>query len=519
MALNSLMTEIRQHAARQEFLHTLRGSGGHPVHVYRASARVLGNDMLFIGREMIGKYLYVVREGSTNGCLSGFEGEEIHGVLPNESLKVYRCPMNHENAVRLREIVPFTKPCLLGLADSFGFGDRLGIANPAHIRSLSHSHMRPVLAQQSIRELDRTQRTAGDVLDAASWAVFQEGFTDGFGADADHLKTEADIDRYAQAGFTMYTFDPSAHVRNEAATLPFEDVRLRAKEIKLSEIDLAGVLERYAGRTFHLDDGSTLQPGEEEITRAYVKYGSVCVAAAGLYRYLRQKYSSMPTEVELSVDETDIPTTPIEHLFIAGDLKRMNVEWVSLAPRFIGDFEKGVDYRGDLQAFKREYLQHLAIAKMFGPYKISIHSGSDKFSIYRVIGSIRKGAVHVKTAGTSYLEALRTVASADPVLLRSILDFARGQYEDSRKSYHVTGRLDRVPESRNCTDAGLTALFDQHDARQVFHVTFGKVLTERKPDGTLMFKDRFMTCLDTNEQLHYETIIRHFRKHLDPFEK
>jgi hypothetical protein len=379
--------------------------------------------------------------------------------------------------------------------------------------------MRPILAQQSIRELDRTQRTADDVLDAASWAVFQEGYTAGFGADADHLKTNEDIDRYAAAGFTMYTFDPSAHVINEAATLPFADVRARAKELVLGELDLQGVLARYAGKTFRLDDGSVLAPDEEEITRAYVKYGGVIIAAAKLYRHLRQKHAAIPTEMELSVDETDIPTTPTEHLFIAGELKRLGVEWVSLAPRFIGDFEKGVDYRGDLDVFKREYLQHLAIAKLLGPYKISIHSGSDKFSIYRVIGSIRKGAVHVKTAGTSYLEALRTVAQAEPQLLRSILDYARGQYEESRKSYHVTGCLERVPTGSECSDARLVALFDQHDARQVFHVTFGKVLTDKKPDGCYLFRDRFMACLDVNEDLHYQTLIRHFRKHLIPFDK
>jgi tagaturonate epimerase len=282
-------------------------------------------------------------------------------------------------------------------------------------------------------------------------------------------------------------------------------------------LKLDDVLTRYAGKTFRLDGGLTLQPNAENITRAFVKYGKVVSYAATLFRYLKDKYSSFQTEVELSVDETDIPTTPVEHLFIAGELKRLNVEWVSLAPRFIGDFEKGVDYKGNINAFTEEYKLHVGISKMFGPYKISIHSGSDKFSIYKAIGSLHLGNVHVKTAGTSYLEALRTIANVQPGLIREILNFARERYEEDRKSYHVTGRLDRVPEAKQCTDKELVALFDQHDARQIFHVTFGKVLTTNDEKGNRLFYNRIMECLREHEDVHYEILIKHFKKHLNPF--
>jgi hypothetical protein len=221
--------------------------------------------------------------------------------------------------------------------------------------------------------------------------------------------------------------------------------------------------------------------------------------------------------VELSVDETDIPTTPVEHLLVAGELRRLGVVLVSLAPRFVGDFEKGVDFRGDLDMFTREYRRHARIAAMQGPYKLSIHSGSDKFRVYRVIGSLRLGPVHIKTAGTSYLEALRTIAAAEPALLREILTYSRSLYAEERRTYHVSARLDNVPDAGRCTDEELLSLLDDDDARQLFHVTFGKVLTALRPGGTPLFRDRVYAALEGHRDLHDENIIRHFRKHLSPF--
>lgn len=497
-------------------LTPLKISAQEQISVYPFSIREAGGNLYFIGRRGSGKYFYQLGVG---GKEYGFEGDESEGVILGEICRVKRCQMDHRNAAALRGLFSFTRPVTLGLADSFGFGDRLGIANPAHIRSLEGSHMRPVLAQQSIRELDRTQRSAEEVVDAASWAVFQEGFASGFGADADHLKTAEDIDRYARAGFTMYTFDPSVHVVNEAVRCTEAELSARAKDIGEGELKLDECLARYADRSFRFEDGAVLQPAKMEIMRAFVKYGKVITYTLSLYKHLREKHASLPHEVELSVDETDIPTTPSEHLFIAGELKRLGMKWVSLAPRFIGDFEKGVDYRGDLDRFAAEYKLHAGISNLMGPYKISIHSGSDKFGVYKMIGSLKTGNVHVKTAGTSYLEALRTISMVNPGLLREILDFARDNYSVARQSYHVTGEISKVPGGSGIDDNGLQALFDQHDARQVFHVTFGQVLSGRNGSGELLFRNRFMETLNSHEDAHYANLVKHFRKHLDPFKR
>jgi len=202
---------------------------------------------------------------------------------------------------------------------------------------------------------------------------------------------------------------------------------------------------------------------------------------------------------------------------MAGELKRLGVKLTSLAPRFIGDFEKGVDYKGDLALFEREYGKHLAIAQMLGSYKLSLHSGSDKFSVYKIIGTFDRGSFHVKTAGTSYLVALETAARFFPELFREILDFSRGLYETEKRSYHVSARIGKVPPADSLSDDDLIYLFSDNDARQVLHVTFGKVLTARNDNGNTLFKDRLMECLTEHEEDHYSLLQKHITRHLEAF--
>jgi len=211
-------------------------------------------------------------------------------------------------------------------------------------------------------------------------------------------------------------------------------------------------------------------------------------------------------------------TTPFEHFFMASELNRLGVKIISLAPRFIGDFEKGIDYKGDIELFKQEYLKHVKISEYFGSYKISLHSGSDKFRVYKAIGQLKRGYTHVKTAGTSYLEALKVVAFAQPEEFRNILDFARIEYKKEKESYHVSAELKNVHSSENYSDAELLELFEQDDARQVLHVTFGTVLTTNDENGNSLFKDIIFECLKNNEEIHYNYLINHFENHLNPFQ-
>jgi tagaturonate epimerase len=483
------------------------------IWVYPLSVNQINDNLLFIGNLDSRKYLWIISKDG-NQIFSKFQGTALSIESPGKY-----CPLNTPNANVIRELFSFTKPALLGNANSFGFGDRLGLASPAHIRSIKKTDFKPIIAQQSIRELDRTQREAIDVMDAATWAVFQEGYKSGFGSDADHLKTPAEIDRMMAAGFTMYTIDPGAYVVNDASKMTDPEIEDSIKKLdwEILKDTSENFLSRYCDKKIVIDDEFSFEPQKKEVSVGLVKYGKVIAHCVKMYKHLKEKYSDKPFEIELSIDETESATTPFEHYLVVNELVRLGVELVSVAPRFIGDFEKGIDYKGDLDLFKKEYIQHVKISKKLGNYKISIHSGSDKFDVYKVIGSLNDGKVHVKTSGTSYLEALRTVAKMEPDLLREILKFACIHFETERQSYHISAQLKNIPPAEKCTDADVLNLFDQLDARQLFHVTFGKVLSSKDDSGKYLFKDKIFDCLIKNENMHYEILQRHFKRHLDPF--
>jgi len=473
-----------------------------------------------------GGALMVVREGSRrrllvaelveSGLAAPFQGERW---ITEAGLEACCGELDHHNAMAVRNAVDTARPQPLGLADSFGLGDRLGIAGAAHLRSMRGSGFKVVLAQQSIRELERTERTPDEVMDAATWAVLEEGWSEPWGADADHLKTPADVELMAEAGFTMFTIDPGDHVVDAADEMSVSELEAAAAALPWADLEstMLEALGRYADVTVDVGPELSLEPSTEDVLRAWVKYGASLAHTAKMYRHIASTMGDRPFEVEVSVDETASVTSPFEHWLVASELRRLGVEWIGLAPRFIGDFEKGIDYRGDLEVFRNEYIKHLAIAEAVGPYKISIHSGSDKFGVYRVIGEIGRGGVHVKTAGTSYLEALRTIAACEPGMFREILDFSRSLYEHERRTYHVSAVLDRVPAGADLADGELSALFEDDDARQVLHVTFGRVLTEKNDGGGYLFKNRLLAALDQHEAAHYTNLVAHFRRHTAPF--
>ncbi|HBX67919.1 MAG TPA: hypothetical protein DEH25_00585, partial [Chloroflexi bacterium] len=205
----------------------------------------------------------------------------------------------------------------------------------------------------------------------------------------------------------------------------------------------------------------------------------------------------------------DSPQTPPELLVILAAIADEGIPIQTIAPKFSGRFNKGVDYVGDIAEFDRELEKHAAVMHAIGGYKLSIHTGSDKFSIYPSIAEQARNLVHVKTAGTSYLEALRVVAAVDPAFFREILDFSRSRYETDRATYHVSGVLAKVPTAAALKDEKLLGLFEQFDARQVLHVTFGSVLDE--------YGARLREVLKANADLYDQYLQTHFKRHLAPF--
>ncbi len=444
-----------------------------------------------------------------SGDHTGFEGERWKDVL--------LCPRTDANAAALRQRVPWLRPQPLGLKMTAGCGDRLGSATPGHIRAvravgsrMGKGMIAPVLAQQSMRENARTGRTPLQVLDDAMWGVLQEGWREPWGADADHLKTTADVDLCLAAGYPFYTIDPGDFVDNEAHYVSLDVLKRKLAHSPWRALDDSqeGLCQRYLGRQFSVED-LVLEFSKTSLLRASAKYGGAIAHTTQMYRHLVAASGSRPFELEVSIDETETPTSPLEHLFIANELRRLRVQWVSLAPRYVGRFEKGVDYIGDLVEFEDELVQHAAIARAMGPYKLSIHSGSDKFSVYPIFARCAGNLVHLKTAGTSYLEALRALADLDASLFRSILDWARERYDDDKATYHMSADLARVPSADTLDDSELEAVLDTFDGREVLHVTFGSVVDR--------YGMQLHSALEANEEAYYDALEAHFVRHFSLF--
>src|SRR5438874_11658147 len=204
----------------------------------------------------------------------------------------------------LRE--PFT---VLGLQPSFGFGDRIGLATPGHIEAMRRagSGIAPIFAQQSIREMTRTGRTPRDVFETAVRGMTQCNWTGACGADADHLKTRADVDVTAAAGFTFYTIDPSEAVDGNADDYNEPMLRERFAPIR----DSVSWFDSYLNRRVLLPAGHSFTIGEQAAMRCAVKYGRALEQAVSLAKYIRDvnDAAGRPFELELSIDETRQPTS------------------------------------------------------------------------------------------------------------------------------------------------------------------------------------------------------------------
>ncbi len=415
------------------------------------------------------------------------------------------------------------RPTALGTAPSFGFGDRLGSATPGHLAALlasgapsSGGDIKGIFVQQSIREMARTNRRPDEVMRAATDALAAAGFDQPWGADADHLKTHEDVDRTADAGFTFFTIDPSEHVNQEVGVID-EDLM----SAKFRGPDWGG---DYVGETIDIPGGPSITFTPKVIQHAAGKYGRAMEHAIGLARYIKEaaEKRGQDHEIEISVDETVQPTTPAEHYIFADRLLKAGVKLVSLAPRFVGEFEKGVDFIGDLDELQRSLNDHAAVARHLGPYKLSLHSGSDKLSMYAPFARATRGLFHVKTAGTSYLEALRVVATHEPSLFRRIIDFSRGRYDTDKATYHVHATLGSAPPPGDVPDDhALVGLYLEHwddvpagmgftqPGRQILHCTFGSVMTDPELGPAVT------RCLADHPDTYRDILKDHFTRHLD----
>ena len=474
------------------------------IFIYPDSLRFTGDLGCFILKDSHEKYLGIT--GPEKLVLESYFTDQVGNDIAFESICGYIIRLfkrSDENLKRLLNIFPELHPSPLGVNTSFGFGDRLGLANAAHIKTIKKQKtILPVLAQQSTRELSKTEKDFKIIITQSIWNILQEGYRDKWGADADHIKEKKYFIKAVEAGMTMYTLDTSEHLDEEVLNMTNSEIK---ENYQLDKEYIKKIIKEYLDKKIEIN-GNKFDFDEDTVMRLALVYGKALKFTEEIFQFLSGRLDTF--DYEVSFDETNTVTTPEAHYFIVNEMRKSNIDFTSLALRFPGTFEKGIDYIGDLEEFERSINIHGHICRRLGGYKLSLHSGSDKLSIYPSFARNTKGVFHIKTSGTSWLEAVRLAASVDPVFFRELFQIALNTFEENKKAYHVDLDKGILPNSiKNVEDKDLPYILEDQNLRRVFHIAYGVIL-ERE-------KERLMKLLFENEQKHYDYLLINFKKHFD----
>jgi tagaturonate epimerase len=294
---------------------------------------------------------------------------------------------------------------------SLGMGDRFAHQAAAQLRAC-------VLAREAGAEIvpvwnksNREHTTIGSepasVRAAADTAVQALGWRGPYHVDADHINLTT-VDRFIEPS-DFFTIDVASYIGKETKADALDTFVRRHPEL-LGEIAVPGV-------------STSIRTTEQQVRAMAAKYLLAVQEAHAIYRHIASRKGTGNFITEVSMDETDAPQTPPELLVILAAIADAQIPIQTIAPKFTGRFNKGVDYVGDLAQFEKEFNDDLAVIALaiqrYGlpkNLKLSVHSGSDKFSIYTPIQRAlrRTGAgLHVKTAGTTWLEEVIGLAEAD----------------------------------------------------------------------------------------------------------
>ena len=405
---------------------------------------------------------------------------------------------------------------------SFGIGDRFGHQGKAQLAALlkaqaAGAEITPVW-NKSHREHKIIGTEPGDVRNEADAAVAACGWQKPYFVDADHIGM-ANVDAFIEAS-DFFTLDVADFIGRPAAEADVEAFAGRHQRL-IGTLEIAGIAEAF-------------DVTETQLKAIAGRYLVAVQEAGKIYRHIVARKGADSFVTEVSMDETDAPQTPVEMLVILAAIADEDIPARTVAPKFSGRFNKGVDYVGDVAAFAREFEQDLAVVafavKELGlpeDLKLSVHSGSDKFSIY---GPIRRAlakfdaGLHLKTAGTTWLEELIGLASAGGeglVIAQEVYAKALARMDELCGPYATVIDIDRaqLPAADEVAawDGPTFASTLRHDPtcgrynasfRQLLHVGY-KVAAE--------MGSRFREALETYE----ETIAEHvttniYERHIRP---
>lgn len=405
---------------------------------------------------------------------------------------------------------------------SIGVGDRFAHQAKAQLRACmlaaeAGADVVPVW-NKSNREHTFIGSEPSSVLAAARSAVEALGWTKGWHVDADHIRLET-VDRFLPHSdfFTIDVADSIGHPATPETVTAFVE---RHPEL-IGSVQIPGM-------------AAPLNISRNEVERIAGKYLLAVQDAGKIYRHIAAQKGEEEVIAEVSMDETDSPQTPPELLVILAALADEKVRAQTIAPKFTGRFNKGVDYVGDLAQFEKEFHDDLAVVafavKRYGlpaNLKLSVHSGSDKFSLYPIIRrTLPKfdAGLHIKTAGTTWLEELIGLAEAGGEALafaKEIYTEALEHVDELCGPYATVIDIDRAKLPSAAEVAGWTSeqftgalRHDQSNPafnpslRQLLHVAFK--LAAKKGQ-------RYLDLLKANEEVVGRNVTENlYNRHLRP---
>jgi hypothetical protein len=353
---------------------------------------------------------------------------------------------------------------------------------------------------------------------AADAAVKELGWTKPYFLDADHINLKT-VERFMEP-CDFFTLDVADMIGKPADA---EDVLAFVKRHPelVGEVSIPGIAEPF-------------KTDMEFVKGVANKFLAAVQDAGKIYRHLVEFKGTGRFVPEVSMDETDYPQTPVELLIILAAIADEKIPIQTIAPKFTGRFNKGVDYVGDVAQFTKEFEEDLAAIafaiKQYGlpaNLKLSVHSGSDKFSIYKAIyeGAKKFGAgVHLKTAGTTWLEELIGLAEAGGPgleIAKEVYSEAYAHADELCAPYATVINIDPAalptPEEVNgWTSEQFTSALRHDQSNPAYNQSFRQLLHVGFKVAAKM-GDRYLTALEENEESVARNVTTNlFERHIRP---
>ena len=308
------------------------------------------------------------------------------------------------------------KPQVLGVRKSFGFDDPFGLAVVGHLDAAAlHPDFAPLLVQHPFGGVETSGPTPTEAVMGAIRAASQARYRQPWGADANFLRSAHEVEAAAQAGFTCFTLDPTEFVRPETDALDAAEVAA-AIQVLIEEGTLTeDWCQPYLDRAIDLPGSQPLILTLEPLRRAAIRYGRAIRHCARLSEAVARTNHGRPYETEAFFGSLPGLTTALEHLFIGLELEARGVRLTGLTLKLLAPADAG-----DSGAAEVRLRQHAALAEFCGPYKLCFHALSFLPALHSLVGRCCGEALHLKSEGVSYLEALRVLERTEPRLLESV---------------------------------------------------------------------------------------------------